>query len=196
MSKAKQFIKENFAEILFSIPKTVWFNFKVLPFRKAVKFPIVISHHIKVKGVNRNNFILRGGLPTASIRVGFGHSLGSIRENKKGLISIKNDGKIILEGKAGFSRAVIHAVNGETNKMIAFKRVDGEDYKIECVGLELSTIANEEKMIPQSWITADGTNLTEDFVKYALPLIQGEPDIRRENGLTSYAKLKMIPFKI
>ena len=93
-------------------------------------------------------------------------------------------------------QAVIHAVNGETDKMIAFKRVDGSDYKIECVGLDLSSIANEEKMIPQSWITADGTNLTEEFVSYALPLIQGEPEIRRENGLTSYAKLKMIPFKI
>ena len=93
-------------------------------------------------------------------------------------------------------QAVIHAVNGETDKMIAFKRVDGEEYKIECVGLDLSKIANEEKTIPLAWITKDGTNLTEDFVKYALPLIQGEPDVRREHGLTSYAKLKMIPFKL
>ena len=93
-------------------------------------------------------------------------------------------------------QAVIHAVNGETDKMIAFKRVDGEEYKIECVGLDLSKIANEEKKIPLEWITADGTGLTEEFTSYALPLIQGEPDIRREHGLTSYAKLKMIPFKL
>lgn len=93
-------------------------------------------------------------------------------------------------------QAVIHAVNGETDKMIAFKRVDGSEYKIECVGLDLSQIANEEKMIPLSWITEDGTNLTDDFISYALPLIQGEPEIRRENGLTSYAKLKKIPFKL
>ena len=93
-------------------------------------------------------------------------------------------------------QAVIHAVNGETDKMIAFKRVDGEEYKIESVGLDLSKIANEEKTIPLAWITKDGTNLTEEFVKYALPLIQGEPDVRREHGLTSYAKLKMIPFKL
>lgn len=93
-------------------------------------------------------------------------------------------------------QAVIHAVNGETDKMIAFKRVDGEEYKIECVGLDLSKIANEEKKIPLEWITADGTGLTEEFTSYTLPLIQGEPDIRREHGLTSYAKLKMIPFKL
>ena len=93
-------------------------------------------------------------------------------------------------------QAVIHAVNGETDKMIAFKRLAGNDYKIECIGLDLSTIANEEKKIPLEWITTDGTGLTEEFTSYALPLIQGEPDVRRENGLTSYAKLKMIPFKL
>lgn len=93
-------------------------------------------------------------------------------------------------------QAVLHAVNGETDKMIAFKRVDGKDYKIECVGLDLNSIANAEKTIPTSWITPSGTGLTQEFIDYALPLIQGEPKIRTENGLPSYAKLKMIPFKL
>ena len=93
-------------------------------------------------------------------------------------------------------QAVIHAVNGETDKMIAFKRKDGKDYQIECVGLNLLSIANAEKTVPLEWITEDGTGLKKEFFDYALPLIQGEPEIRRENGLTSYAKLKMIPFKI
>ena len=93
-------------------------------------------------------------------------------------------------------QAVIHAVNGETDKMIAFKRVSNAPYKVECVGLELSTIANAEKTVPLDWITADGVGLTEEFTKYALPLIQGEPERRMENGLPSFAKLKMIKFKI
>jgi 6-phosphofructokinase 1 len=93
-------------------------------------------------------------------------------------------------------QAVLHAVNGETDKMIAFKRIDGKDYKIECVGLDLSTIANAEKKIPENWITSDGTYLTKEFFDYALPLIQGEPERRFENGMPSYAKLKMQPFKV
>ena len=93
-------------------------------------------------------------------------------------------------------QAVLHAVNGETDKMIAFKRASGKDYKIECVGLDLNSIANAEKMIPLNWITADGVGLTQEFIDYALPLIQGEPNARKENGLPSYAKLKMIPFKL
>ena len=93
-------------------------------------------------------------------------------------------------------QAVIHAVNGETDKMIAFKRISDAPYKIECVGLDLSSIANAEKTVPLDWITADGVGLTDEFIKYALPLIQGEPERRMENGLPSFAKLKMVKFKI
>lgn len=34
--------------------------------------------------------------------------------------------------------------------------------------------------------------MTEDFINYALPLIQGESDTVYEDGLPRYAKLKKI----
>ena len=46
----KQFIRENIAEILFSIPKTIFFNFKVLPIKSAIKMPFVVSYHVKMGG--------------------------------------------------------------------------------------------------------------------------------------------------
>ncbi len=93
-------------------------------------------------------------------------------------------------------QAVKKAVDGETDKMIAFKRKPGETYEIEYVAEPLSSAANAEKQIPAEWITADGTNLTDDFVAYALPLIAGEPNRRLKNGLPEYAKLKNIKFKL
>ncbi len=93
-------------------------------------------------------------------------------------------------------QAVKKAVNGETDKMIAFRRKPGETYEIEYVAEPLSSAANAEKQIPAEWITADGTNLTDDFVAYALPLIAGEPNRRLKNGLPEYAKLKNIKFKL
>ncbi len=93
-------------------------------------------------------------------------------------------------------QAVKKAVNGETDKMIAFRRKPGETYEIEYVAEPLSSAANAEKQIPAEWITADGTNLTDDFVAYALPLIAGEPNRRLKNGLPVYAKLKNIKFKL
>lgn len=93
-------------------------------------------------------------------------------------------------------QAVKKAVGGETDKMIAFRRKPGETYEIEYVAEPLSSAANAEKQIPAEWITADGTNLTDDFVAYALPLIAGEPNRRLKNGLPVYAKLKNIKFKL
>lgn len=93
-------------------------------------------------------------------------------------------------------QAVKKAVDGETDKMIAFRRKPGETYEIEYVAEPLSFAANAEKQIPAEWITADGTNLTDDFVAYALPLIAGEPNRRLKNGLPVYAKLKNIKFKL
>lgn len=93
-------------------------------------------------------------------------------------------------------QAVKKAVEGETDKMIAFRRKPGETYEIEYVAEPLSSAANAEKQIPAEWITADGTNLTDDFVSYALPLIAGEPNRRLKNGLPVYANLKNIKFKL
>lgn len=93
-------------------------------------------------------------------------------------------------------QAVKKAVDGETDKMIAFRRKPGETYEIEYVAEPLSSAANAEKQIPAEWITADGTNLTDDFVAYALPLIAGEPNRRLKNGLPVYAKLKNIKLKL
>ena len=93
-------------------------------------------------------------------------------------------------------QAVKKAIDGETDKMIAFRRKPGETYEIEYVAEPLSSAANAEKRIPAEWITADGTNLTDDFVAYALPLIAGEPKRRLKNGLPVYANLKNIKFKL
>ena len=92
--------------------------------------------------------------------------------------------------------AVEAAVNGETDKMVSFVRANGSDYSLSYGLTPLTITANAEKRIPCAWITSDGTGLNENFTAYALPLIQGEPQIRYENGLPSYAKLKFEKFKI
>ncbi len=93
-------------------------------------------------------------------------------------------------------QAVKQAVSGETDKMIAFKRKDGETYRIEYAAAPLSLAANAEKTVPLEWITEDGTNLTDEFVKYALPLINGEPERRMKDGLPVYANLKFQKFEL
>lgn len=68
------------------------------------------------------------------------------------------------------------AAQGETGEMVIFKRVntEAEPYRIEFSKFDIHQIANGVKNVPQEWINEDGDDLTEDYVKYARPLIQGE----------------------
>lgn len=88
--------------------------------------------------------------------------------------------------------AVQAAVRGETDKMVAFKRAAGKEYKCEIVLLPLDQVANTEKRVPAEWITPSGNYVTDDFVKYALPLIAGESSSPKEDGLPRFARLKKV----
>lgn len=88
--------------------------------------------------------------------------------------------------------AVQAAVRGETDKMVAFKRTAGKEYKCEIVLLPLDQVANTEKRVPAEWITPAGNYVTDDFVKYALPLIAGESSSPKEDGLPRFARLKKV----
>lgn len=91
--------------------------------------------------------------------------------------------------------AVISAINGETDKMVAFTCTRGEkvtDYKCNIELIPLEKVANFEKKVPTTWINAEGNNVTKEFIDYVLPLIQGETELPKVNGLPRFAHLKKI----
>jgi acetyltransferase-like isoleucine patch superfamily enzyme len=110
-NKRNTFLKNNFLELFISIPKTLFFNFKLLPIKYAIRIPCIVSYKVKLKGINRNNFIFEQ-LPShfGSIRIGFGKSASGERESKKGLIAITN-GKIIVKDVIGLSQGCVIVVN-------------------------------------------------------------------------------------
>ena len=89
-------------------------------------------------------------------------------------------------------KAVQAAVSGVTDKMIGFKRVSSNPYKIKYVRIPLQKAANEEQKVPLHWIKEDNTGLTQEYIDYALPLIQGDEKAKIEDGLPRFAKLKKI----
>ena len=88
--------------------------------------------------------------------------------------------------------AVELAVSGVTDKMVAFERKEGAEYQLEMKPVPLDIVANTEKKVPTEWIKPDHTGLTDDFIAYALPLIQGETQLPYENGLPRFARLKKV----
>lgn len=88
--------------------------------------------------------------------------------------------------------AVEAAVRGESGKMVAFKRISSNPYKMEYLMQDLSVAANTETKVPLEWILPNAEGLTQEFIDYALPLIQGESKAELVDGLPRFAKLKKI----
>jgi len=91
--------------------------------------------------------------------------------------------------KAG-SFGVQAALEGETGKMISFIRDNSVSYDISCGLVDVNEVCNKEKTVPLSWITNDGSDIAQEFIDYALPLIQGNPAIPMKNGLPNFAYRK------
>ena len=78
------------------------------------------------------------------------------------------------------------ALKGETGKMVSFIRQETSEgvYQMRCGLEDVNEICNEEKTVPLSWINQDGSDVTEDFIHYARPLIQGNVELPMgEDGL-------------
>ena len=82
------------------------------------------------------------------------------------------------------------AVEGETGKMIGFSRVPGAEYRIDYVAEDVNLICNQEKTVPLEWITKNGSDIGQEFIDYALPLIQGEVKVPSKDGLPLFAYRK------
>lgn len=151
---------------------------------------------------------------TTSATDGFGHvQLGGLASYLADVIKKHNGSKVrgielnLLQRCAAHSAsltdideaveagktAVTEAVNGESGKLVGYVReyVDGK-YTCKTSLFPLSSVANYEKKIPIDWINSAHNNVTQEFINYALPLIQGEPEIKREASLPRYARLKKI----
>lgn len=102
----------------------------------------------------------------------------------------------IEETFAAGEKAVEAATGGETDKMVCFVRKSDSPYAIEYGLTPLTVTANAEQRIPAEWINSDGTGMNENFTRYALPLIAGDPSPRRKNGLPVFARLRYEKFKI
>lgn len=91
------------------------------------------------------------------------------------MLSATDQQEAVSAGRFG----VQAALNGETGKMVSFIRQTDENgnYSMVCGLEDVNAICNEEKVVPPSFISPDGCDVTEDFLRYARPLIQGKVDL-------------------
>ena len=85
--------------------------------------------------------------------------------------------------------AVKAAFEGETGKMIILKRVSDDPYICVTDIYDVHKIANVEKVVPRQWINEAGDYVTQDFVNYVRPLIQGDSPSVMVDGILGFPGL-------
>lgn len=95
--------KTNMVDIILSIPKTIWYNFMLLPFWLAIKLPIWVHYNASIKC--RGKIVLSPLSPVhfAMVRIGF-HVVPGKSSNEKTSIYIGRDGNLEFEGTAHIGR--------------------------------------------------------------------------------------------
>ncbi|HZK26240.1 MAG TPA: 6-phosphofructokinase [Thermoclostridium sp.] len=199
-------------ELVFDMDKFIE-DVKAIYAKKNGKAIIAVSEGIRDKD---GKYISEYGSDLAKQKDSFGHSqLGGTAQVLAGVLNdelncktraiefsllqrcaahcgSKND---VEESFMAGQLAVRYAVEGQTDKMVAYERSQGKEYKCNFKLIDLEIVANAEKKLPREWITEDGTGLTQDYIDYALPLIQGASSPPFEDGLPRFAKLKKVLVK-
>jgi 6-phosphofructokinase 1 len=78
-----------------------------------------------------------------------------------------------------------------TGWMATILRELGERYRVRYDKVRLERVANSARSLPASWIASNRVDVTDDFIRYARPLIGEEwAPVPLENGLQRFARLR------
>ena len=75
------------------------------------------------------------------------------------------------------------ADEGDSGVMVVIERVSDDPYQSTTSVYDVHRIANAEKVVPREWINKEGDGVTEEFLDYVRPLIQGQYNPVMVDGL-------------
>lgn len=82
--------------------------------------------------------------------------------------------------------AVSCALEGNTGRMMAFEREEGDVYSCRIVNHSVFEIANKVKSIPAEFLSDGKVGVNEKCISYILPLIKGENKVKYQDGLPAH----------
>lgn len=75
---------------------------------------------------------------------------------------------------------------GRSGVMVTLERVSDKPYLCDMKVYDVEKIANDARLVPLEWITGDKDDISDEFIKYAAPLIVGESAPIMVGGLPKY----------
>ena len=86
------------------------------------------------------------------------------------------------------ARGVGAALDGASGVMSALVRVSDAPYEVRYDLVDVNRVANAVKAVPAEMIREDGMGVTETFLRYARPLIAGEPSLSYVGGVPTHVE--------
>ena len=83
------------------------------------------------------------------------------------------------------------ADEGRTGVMVVIVRVSDDPYQSTTDVNDVHRIANDEKIVPREWINKSGDYVTEEFLDYVRPLIQGQYTPMMVEGLPRHLTMNL-----
>lgn len=118
-----------------------------------------VSSHLANLVVKRLGYKARGEKP------------GLLGRASISLISSIDRDEAILAGEV----ACKALMEGESGKMVAFKRVSSSPYKVETFLADIKEVMMHEKTMPREFINQEGNGVTEEFKQWCRPLLGEAP---------------------
>lgn len=81
-------------------------------------------------------------------------------------------------------RAAHAAIKGRTGVVMGFNRTG--DYVCTVIENNVADVANKERKVPDEFISENSNDVTDEFIKYARPLILGDVQVITENGVPKH----------
>lgn len=153
-------------KILFSIPRTLFFNFRYLPIRQAIKLPIWLAPNVRVRHLTQGGIILKGMAHPCLIRIGFHEADGVDTYSTHTILDIDAGGKLIFYGDTHIGQGAIFkiyetgtislgnnfAISGTTS-IIASKSISfGDDVQLSWNSLIMDSDAHKIFDSNGNWI--------------------------------------------
>lgn len=99
--------------------------------------------------------------------------------------------KVDMDEAFMVGKAAIKIVDeGSTGMMVAIERVSNAPYQSTYAIHEIDKVANGERTVPREWINEEGDYVTQEFIDYAKPLIEGEFYPYIVNGIPRHLVIK------
>jgi carbonic anhydrase/acetyltransferase-like protein (isoleucine patch superfamily) len=95
---------------LLSLPRTIWFNFRYLPFKEAIHLPIWIANNVRIRNLYKGGIKFQGNVSLGIVRIGYHCADAVDTYSVHTIIDIQKMGKLILKGDAHIGHGAVICV--------------------------------------------------------------------------------------